>query len=87
MFLSGFGGSCCPYNLDAQDGTASDVQSGIETAFSNVATKFKIIMDESHQSTSGVLSLNSVEEKSRWWEWRMDLDARLASLLRLFLGL
>lgn len=77
-----FGGSCCPYNLDAQDGTASDVQSGIETAFSNVATKFKIIMDESHQSTSGVLSLNSVEEKSRWWEWRMDLDARLASLLR-----
>ena len=79
MAYLGLGTSCCPYNLDDDDET---VEGNKRSAFSSLLSQLSTILDESRQSTSGVGRLNSVEDKCRWWEWRMDLDIRLASLLR-----
>ncbi|MCO5594401.1 hypothetical protein L7F22_048431 [Adiantum nelumboides] len=71
--------SQCPYNLEE---APSALEVGVKSAFENLHENFKSVLDESRQSTSGGVSLSSLEEKSRWWEWRMDLDSRLGSLLR-----
>ncbi|KAH7299924.1 hypothetical protein KP509_24G035800 [Ceratopteris richardii] len=72
----------CPYNVESEDEASSSVESQTMTAYGTLASEFKSILEESRQSTSQEVCIDSHEEKSRWWEWRIALDARLASMLR-----
>ncbi|KAG6557376.1 hypothetical protein Mapa_001306 [Marchantia paleacea] len=47
-----------------------------------VAAEFESVLEESRRSTSGTHPVATPEEKSLWWKWRMQLDRRLAALVR-----
>ncbi|KAL3692477.1 hypothetical protein R1sor_006128 [Riccia sorocarpa] len=47
-----------------------------------VAPEFESVLEESRRSTSGINPVATLEEKSIWWKWRMQLDRRLEALVR-----
>lgn len=84
----------CPYtiDLDYEDSEGNDIDSGSEvknlihgsskTVVDVVAEEFGMVLEESRLSTSDSLPVPSNEDKCRWWQWRIELDKRLAKLLR-----
>lgn len=44
--------------------------------------QFERIMEESDESMAGAPEMKSLEERTGWWEWRLQLDVRLRGLLR-----
>lgn len=84
----------CPYtiDLDSEDSEGNDVGSNSEvkklshgssrTVLDVVAEEFGLVLEESRLSTSNALPVPSNEDKCRWWQWRIELDKRLAKLLR-----
>ncbi|CAK9258732.1 unnamed protein product, partial [Sphagnum jensenii] len=83
------GQTSCPYDLDNSDAKPDQMQlqvGGSKTSnqmcLQRLVSEFQSILEESRQSTSGLLPLTAIENKSQWWQWRIQLDARLESLLR-----
>jgi separase len=83
------GQTSCPYDLDNSDAKPDQMQlqvGGSKTSnqmcLQRLVSGFQSILEESRQSTSGLLPLTAIENKSQWWQWRIQLDARLESLLR-----
>ncbi|CAM6035438.1 unnamed protein product [Sphagnum compactum] len=83
------GQTSCPYDLDISDAKPDQMQlqvGGSKTSnlmcLQRLVSGFQSILEESRQSTSGLLPLTAIENKSQWWQWRIQLDARLESLLR-----
>jgi separase len=84
----------CPYtiDLDCEDSEGNDIDSSSEakkliygsskTVVDLVAEEFGLVLEESRLSTSNSLPVPSNEDKCRWWQWRIELDKRLAKLLR-----
>eukprot|EP01018_Ginkgo_biloba_P008971 Gb_36849 [translate_table: standard] len=89
------GNASRPYtiiDLDADDCQVNDVTSRSDSkkwingsphmVVDIVAEEFGLVLEESRLSTSNALPVSSNEDKSRWWQWRIQLDNCLANLLR-----
>lgn len=85
--------STCPYNLDEPEdlklpsaSTGSKVlfnsqRNRFQTSLQHIASAFTSILEESRLSTSGDIDIDTVEERRKWWRWRLALDSRLLQFL------